>query len=82
MEQDAQSFNRLLRWPEVRERVGLSHSQVYKLMNQAGPDGRPAFPQVVKLGQRASGWIESEVEAWIDERIQASRSNGGANHVA
>ena len=74
--------HRILRWPEVHGRIGLSHSQVYSLMKQTQPDGRPAFPKVVKLGQRASGWLESEVEAWIDERIQASRSNGGANHVA
>ena len=73
MEQDAQSFNRLLRWPEVRERVGLSHSQVYKLMKQAGPDGRPCFPLNIKLGLRSSAWLESDIDRWIQERIIASQ---------
>ena len=29
------------------------------------------FPKPVQLGPRAVGWIESEVSAWITERIEA-----------
>jgi prophage regulatory protein len=35
------------------------------------------FPQRVKLGARAVAWVESEIDQWVAERINA-RSAGGA----
>ena len=43
-----------------------------------GPMERVAdgnFPQPIRLGARAVGWIESEVDAWIRDQIAASRSS-------
>ena len=60
---------RFLRLPEVLARTGLSRSTIYVRLEQ----GR--FPRPVSLGGRAVGWIESEVDEWIRERIAASRSN-------
>ena len=34
-----------------------------------------SFPQPVRLGARAIGWIESEVDQWIRDQISASRGN-------
>ena len=31
------------------------------------------FPKPIKIGPRAIAWIEEEIDAWIDERIRASR---------
>ena len=58
---------RFLRLPEVQQRTGLSRSTIYVRMDQ----GR--FPQPVSLGARAVGWIESEIEEWMRERIAKSR---------
>lgn len=55
---------RILRWPDVRQMVGLSRSQIYKLIQNE------QFPEPVKLGARASGWIEAEVLVWVQERIE------------
>ena len=60
---------RILRWPDVRRVVGLSRSQVYKLISSG------QFPKPVKLGSRATGWIEAEVLVWVEERIK-QRSEG------
>ena len=60
---------RFLRLPEVLARTGLSRSTIYVRLEQ----GR--FPRPVSLGGRAVGWIESEVDGWIRERIAASRRN-------
>jgi prophage regulatory protein len=49
-------------------RTGLSRSTIYVRLEQ----GR--FPRPVSLGGRAVGWIESEVDEWIGERIAESRS--------
>jgi prophage regulatory protein len=59
-----------LRLPQVRQRIGLSRSSLYAKI-QLGE-----FPAPVNLGARAVGWVESEVDRWIADRIAASR--GGA----
>ena len=58
---------RFLRLPEVLERTGLSRSTIYVRL----AEGR--FPRPIPLGARAVGWIESEVDEWIRERIEESR---------
>lgn len=60
-------YNRLLRLPEVINLIGLSKAQIYNLISLG------EFPQQIKLGDRASAWLESEVADWIDERIRVSR---------
>ncbi|HHT8972210.1 TPA: helix-turn-helix transcriptional regulator [Burkholderia cenocepacia] len=50
---------RLLRFPEVRARIGLSKTEIYRRI-AAG-----TFPAGVRLGARAVAWRESAVEAWI-----------------
>lgn len=59
-----------LRLPQVRQRIGLSRSSLYAKIQ------RGEFPAPVNLGARAVGWVESEVDRWIADRIAASR--GGA----
>ena len=60
---------KILRNPEVRDRTGLSRSTVYRLIEEG------SFPRQVKLGARSAGWIESEVDAWLERRIQESRQD-------
>jgi prophage regulatory protein len=31
------------------------------------------FPKRIKIGIRAVGWLESEVQMWVSRRIAASR---------
>ncbi|MFB0713510.1 helix-turn-helix transcriptional regulator [Buttiauxella noackiae] len=47
--------------------TGLTDKWFYKLIK----DG--VFPKPIKLG-RSSRWLQSEVEAWLQARIEASRS--------
>jgi len=58
---------RILRVRKVEEKTGLKKSSIYAMVK----DGR--FPEQIKLGPRASGWVEEEVDAWIDKQIAASR---------
>ena len=46
--------------------TGLTDKWIYKLIK----DGE--FPKPIKLG-RSSRWLQSEVEAWLQERINQSR---------
>jgi prophage regulatory protein len=31
------------------------------------------FPKPISLGSRAVGWLEHEIDDWLDRRIRASR---------
>jgi prophage regulatory protein len=57
----------VLRLPTVKSRVALSRSSIYAAI------AKNAFPAPIKLGERAVGWLESDVEAWLASRIQVSR---------
>lgn len=61
------SCGRILRIRDVSERVGFSKSQIYKLV------GRGMFPKGFKLSARATGWLETDVEGWIQSRINRNQ---------
>jgi predicted DNA-binding transcriptional regulator AlpA len=46
--------------------TGMTDKWFYRLISEG------KFPKPVKLG-RSSRWLKSEVEAWLAERIAASR---------
>ena len=54
---------KFLRLPSVSKKVGLSRSQIYKLIQQG------EFPEPIKLGPKISVWIEEKLEAWMDAKI-------------
>ena len=56
---------RILKLKEVINLTSLSRSSIYKYINE----GR--FPKSVSLGDRAVGWVESEIEDWIMVKIEA-----------
>lgn len=62
------SNDRILRWPEVHQRVGICRSHVHNLVSQE------KFPPPIKLGERASGWVEREIDDWLQKRIKTSRA--------
>lgn len=57
----------ILRLPAVKTRTGLSRSTIYLRVSQG------TFPQSVSLGARAVGWVESEIQEWLERQIEASR---------
>ena len=61
--------SRILRFPEVVTKTGLSRSSVYGRIRSGD------FPPPVPLGSgRAVGFIEQEVQAWINSLRPPSRS--------
>jgi prophage regulatory protein len=61
---------RLLRLPEVIDRVGLRRSAIYQRMSE----GR--FPKSRSLGPKCAVWVEAEIDAWI--RSIADKPDQGA----
>ena len=60
---------KLLRWPEVQARVGFCKSYSYVLQKKG------IFPLPIKIieGGRATGYLESEINEFINARIEQSR---------
>jgi len=62
--------HRILRSRAVCDKAGFrGSSTLYSAMDNEG------FPRPVALGPRSVGWIEEEVDAWIEARI-AKRDAG------
>jgi prophage regulatory protein len=52
----------------VQYKTGLSRSTIYAMMK------RGEFPKNITLGARAVGWLDSDIQAWIDSRVAASQA--------
>jgi prophage regulatory protein len=59
--------DRLIRRVEVQQVTGLSRTSLYRLI--AAQD----FPTQVHLSTNSVAWLRSEVDAWIADRVAASR---------
>ncbi|CAH7026804.1 helix-turn-helix transcriptional regulator [Vibrio sp. 10N.222.54.F12] len=58
---------RIIRLPEVIQKTGLSRSSIYLRMS------KQEFPKSISIGDRAVGWIEDDINNWVDARISASK---------
>lgn len=56
----------ILKLPAVLQKTGLSRSTVYAKLASG------EFPPSVKLGARSVGWVESDIENWLLEMIEAT----------
>lgn len=54
---------RVLRLAQVMDSTGLGRSTIYKYI----ADGK--FPIPLQLSERCVGWLESEVQQWIQSRL-------------
>lgn len=49
---------RLLSWPQVREKVGISRTTAWRLQKKG------AFPRPVEISAGRVGWRQEDIEAW------------------
>ena len=63
---------RLLKLPEVLDRVKLSRPQLYKMIRCGD------FPRQIKISERSSAWDEREIDCWSAEKIAARDAAGVA----
>jgi len=54
----------ILRRSQVEKRTGLTKSGIYYLIREG------IFPHPIKIGTRAVGWVEQEVDSWLAQKIQ------------
>lgn len=59
----------ILRLPVVKKRTGLSRSSIYLRM------ANNEFPASISLGGRAVGWLEKDINEWLEDKIEQSRKS-------
>jgi|GEM_PF-1293024 len=57
--------DRIIRKPELLNKVGLSDVTIWRMEK----DGK--FPKRLRLGGNSCGWLESEIDGWVDELAAA-----------
>jgi len=60
--------NNIIRLPRTIQKTGLSRSTIYALLS------RGEFPKQIKLSPRTMGWLEADIDLWID----SLKSSGGS----
>jgi len=55
----------MLKLKEVQKLTGLSRSSIYAYIDKG------LFPAQVKLGERSVAWLDTEIESWVDSKINA-----------
>lgn len=58
---------KLLRFPVVRERTGLSRSTIWRL------ERRGEFPKHHRISPNVVAWVEEDVAIWISDRTGLTR---------
>ncbi len=59
--------SRILRLPEVTSKTGLSEATICRRIKEG------TFPKSIALGGRLRGWLASEVDQWVADRVSDSR---------
>lgn len=65
--QNENTAPRLISRKQVEIITSLSRSSIYLLMAQ----GR--FPKPIQIGDQRVAWVNAEINAWVEERIQNAR---------
>jgi len=52
-----------MRLKEITEKTGLAKSTIYNLISQG------KFPKQIDLGARSVGWVDTEIEEWLEEKV-------------
>ena len=58
---------KILKLPDVMAITGLSRSSIYALIQN------DAFPIQINLGERSVGWLETEIDIWIQQKVKQRR---------
>jgi len=56
---------KVIRYPELKNRVTLSRSQIWRL-EKAGK-----FPRRIQISDNSVGWDEADIEEWLQARKAA-----------
>ncbi len=62
----SQQSRRFIRLKEVKQQISLGRTAIYEKIKTG------EFPKPYKLGARAVGFLASEIDDWIETRLQSA----------
>jgi len=62
-----------IRRKALEAKLGLSCSTIYAMM------AANKFPRPIKIGRRAVGWRNSDIQAWVRSKVGAANEVDAAN---
>jgi prophage regulatory protein len=65
------AVSRFLNWIAVRSRVSLSRSTVWRKIQEG------SFPAPIRLSKGRVGWLENDIERWINAQLDAADRRQG-----
>lgn len=68
MNQNTRILPIVVRMPDVQVMTGMSRATVYRMMKDE------TFPSQIQLSPRAVGWLRTEIEQWIANKLTAQRA--------
>lgn len=71
LKQSKEVIKMILKINEVVQKCNLSRATIYKKVKEG------TFPKQIKLSERSSGWLESEVNQWIESRVKEREASQG-----
>ncbi len=60
-------MSKIIKIHEVIQKTSLSKSSIYAYISTND------FPNQISLGPRCVGWLESDIDAWIEQCISESK---------
>ncbi|MBW3781475.1 AlpA family phage regulatory protein [Aeromonas veronii] len=60
---------KVLRIKDLMRKIGMARSTIYDRINPKSPRYDSSFPKPIKLGLSAVGWLEHEINAWVEKLI-------------
>ncbi len=64
-----QRLDEVIRLADLPKYTGLRRTQIQHYIDKGD------FPQPIKLGERAKGWLSSEIRTWQHARIAARNTS-------
>ncbi|BCT20247.1 AlpA family phage regulatory protein [Enterobacter ludwigii] len=58
---------KILRISALVKKIGISRSTIYDWLNPKSPRYDATFPKQRRLGMQSVGWMESEIDKWLEE---------------
>ena len=65
----------MIKLKDVQKITGLSRSSIYAYIDKG------LFPIQVKLSQRSVAWLDTEIESWVDGKINARNAMNDENYI-
>lgn len=59
---------KMLRIKDVMKKLGIARATIYDWLNTKSPRYDPTFPIQRRLGTKSVGWLESELDDWLNNR--------------